>query len=647
MNEHFEKNRLTRSGLCRVPRLLFACRFTVLLLVFAAAAPLFAGCGSPEYALVSEGNRTSGGLVYSLYENGAAELTGSDAPADGILRIPDEADGHRVVSVGDGAFSGRQDFYAVIIGENVKKIGTSAFSGCSALTFADLGNSSELCAYAFSDCPNLTHCENLSAVTSLGNSAFEGDSSLTSAVFSKKLKTVGSSVFYGCSSLTVLILPGSVRSCGPDLCFDCGSLVYAGLDGLEDIPERCFTKCSSLTAVTAPKIRTVGAQAFRNCAALYDITLPRSLREVGDSAFSGCLSIGGIGYAGSESAWGRIDVAPGNDELKGASPVFSSKTAKSSEDFLTEDNGAAGTYKTAVFAAASGEPSVSGDFTYVTDSDGCAMITAYTGSSSAVRLPSEIDGRPLAAVGDFAFSENTSLVSVEFPDSVISVGDGAFAGCRSLSAVNGGKNIRNVGIMAFEDTPWLAAMTQEFATVFDSVLIKYSGSAPAVKIPSGIKHIAGGTFTTREGLYFADLGNDVLSVGNQAFAFCSDLRLVRGPSVVEIGKYAFSYCGELKSFELPSLRLSGEYAVADCHTLRYFGCSGKVTELGGSILMNCQNLRLFRVPEGIEKLHASCFDSCMPFILLSPFDKAELLSRSVEDGDMYISDMLIIPGYGG
>ncbi|MBQ7592385.1 MAG: leucine-rich repeat protein [Clostridia bacterium] len=647
MTDRFENNRLTVSGSLHGTKLLLPCRITVLLLLFAVAAPLFAGCGSPEYALVSEGNRTAEGLIYSLYENGDAEVTGSDAPADGILRIPGEADGHRVVSVGGGAFSGRQDFFAVIIGKNVKKIGASAFSGCSALTFADLENASELCAYAFSDCPNLTHCENLSDITALGDSVFEGDSSLTSAVFSKKLKTVGASVFYGCSSLTFLILPESVRSCGADLCFDCGSLVYAELRGLEDIPERCFTKCSSLTTVTAPKIRTVGAQAFRNCASLYDITLPRSLREIGDSAFSGCSSIGGIGYAGSTSAWSRITVAPGNEELKGASPVFSSKTAQRTADLSSEGSGNAGRYRSAVFSATSGEPAVSGDFTYVTDSDGCAMITAYSGTSSAAVIPSEIDGRPVTAVGDFAFSENTTLVSVEFPDSVISVGDGAFAGCTSLSAVNGGGKIRNVGIMAFEDTPWLAAMTQEFATVFDSVLIKYTGSTPAVKIPSGIKHIAGGTFTTREGLYFADLGSDVLSVGNQAFAFCPDLRLVCGPSVVEIGKYAFSYCEGLKSFELPSLCFAGEYAVADCHTLRYFGCSGSVNELGGSILMNCQNLRLFRVPDGIEKLHASCFDSCMPFIFLSPYAKDELISRSVEDGDMYISDMLIISGYGG
>ena len=39
------------------------------------------------------------------------------------------------------------------------------------------------------------------------------------------------------------------------------------------------------------KVRTIGNEAFKNCAALQRIELPDSVVEIGSDAFSGCASL--------------------------------------------------------------------------------------------------------------------------------------------------------------------------------------------------------------------------------------------------------------------------------------------------------------------------------------------------------------------
>ena len=82
-------------------------------------------------------------------------------------------------------------------------------------------------------------------------------------------------------------------------------------------------------------------------------------------------------------------------------------------------------------------------------SNGSAIITGYTGSDAHLVIPSEIDGYPVIAIGDSAFSSQTlksvivsngiekldwfafrdcpALISITLPDSVTSIGYSAFA----------------------------------------------------------------------------------------------------------------------------------------------------------------------------------------------------------------------------
>lgn len=70
-----------------------------------------------------------------------------------------------------------------------------------------------------------------------------------------------------------------------------------------------------------------------------------------------------------------------------------------------------------------------------TTNGGQITITAYIGSGGSVDIPVAIDGLPVVAIGDGAFSSCVNVTSISVPAGVISVGSLAFSSCTALKAV--------------------------------------------------------------------------------------------------------------------------------------------------------------------------------------------------------------------
>jgi len=107
-------------------------------------------------------------------------------------------------------------------------------------------------------------------ITTIGNEAFSGLTSLTSVTIPNGVTTIGYGAFSGCSSLASVIIPSSVTFIG----------------------NSAFSGCSSLASITIPSsVTSIGDSTFRGCSSLASVIIPSSVTFIGDSAFSGCSSL--------------------------------------------------------------------------------------------------------------------------------------------------------------------------------------------------------------------------------------------------------------------------------------------------------------------------------------------------------------------
>jgi hypothetical protein len=76
-------------------------------------------------------------------------------------------------------------------------------------------------------------------------------------------------------------------------------------------------------------------------------------------------------------------------------------------------------------------------------------IHNYFGLDQEVYVPAEIDGKPVVAIGDGCFRNNTNISFVQLPDSIQTIGKLAFGGTRSLVEIQMGSGIEKIGAYAF------------------------------------------------------------------------------------------------------------------------------------------------------------------------------------------------------
>ena len=172
---------------------------------------------------------------------------------------------------------GGEDFvYSAVIGK-------SAFAGCSALTDVVIGkNLKAIGSRAFSECTALKtiSLENLTVVSDIRD-AIVHQSGM------KFEKTELSYVFSGCTSLESVTLPEGILTLDSTFT-DCTALKSVTLPSTVTTLRRTFEWCSSLEGVSLPDgLMTISHAAFRGCIAMKSMTLPDSVTAICDNAFAG------------------------------------------------------------------------------------------------------------------------------------------------------------------------------------------------------------------------------------------------------------------------------------------------------------------------------------------------------------------------
>ena len=248
------------------------------------------------------------------------------------------------------------------------------------------------------------------------------------------------------------------------------------------------------------------------------------------------------------------------------------------------------------------------------------VLKKYNGWQTFVEIPDTV-----TSIGDEAFKNNTSMVSVSIPDSVKSIGDSAFYGCTSLLGVVIPDSVEKTGRCAFQKCSKLASAylpVNEKLTVINTGTFYECMSLKEIIVPDNIVKIEFDAFYNCRNLKNIDLSKNLITVGYNVFGNCKSISKIEIPKSLKNfdstwgsgtnTKYGvFGGCSNLKTVKFE------EGSTIVCPAL-FMGCDGieeielpdTITKIGNSAFKSCKNLNKVIISESVTEIDNQAFAEC-------------------------------------
>ena len=209
----------------------------------------------------------------------------------------------------DGAFAGCTSLASINLPNTLTTINVGAFAGCTSLQTIAIPASVTIIEFkAFENCTNL-HTVSIasgSVLSTINFRAFANCEKLANITLPNQLTTIQFEAFTN-TALTSVNIPATVTLLNHSAFSGCANLTsveFAQGSTLEIIHLKTFQNCVRLRSITLPDtIKEIGERAFEGCRALMKmnptdsysvINLPKSLVTLGTFVFNGCISISTI-----------------------------------------------------------------------------------------------------------------------------------------------------------------------------------------------------------------------------------------------------------------------------------------------------------------------------------------------------------------
>ena len=254
----------------------------------------------------------------------------------------------------------------------------------------------------------------------------------------------------------------------PQGCFsNSNSLVEITLpDSVEEIGSQAFSWCSSLQSVNnLGKITTIESWCFGVCGNLQSITIPASVTSIGHSAFSSCNNLTNI----------KIDAGNAN---------------------FTVNEGAI----------------------YTTDG---TTLVAYPSASRTVVIPNGV-----TTIGAGAFA-GSLIEGITLPDSLTEIGNAAFHECTSLESITIPESVTKISQEAFNCCSGLTSIViPSSVTTIEHGVFHLCSNLKSVEILGNISVIKFRTFENCESLESITIPRSVTCIESGVFNGCNNLSSV-------------------------------------------------------------------------------------------------------------------------
>lgn len=245
-----------------------------------------------------------------------------------------------ITKIGEKAFWGCYNLESVLLGESVSTICKRAFENCSSISSLIIPNNvTVIDEYAFFNCKGINSLTIGESVEVIGKFAFSGSTNsnmepnikvliwnaencnsngnmktrnIEEVIIGEQVRLIPSNFVNG-SKINEVSIPSLVEQINQDAFEDCnglkeltwnakqcgtrGNMPTSGIvhvkigDEVELLPNR-FVSSSKISEVTIPaSVKTIGDYAFSSCAGLTVITIPKSTTFIGNGAFSNCTGL--------------------------------------------------------------------------------------------------------------------------------------------------------------------------------------------------------------------------------------------------------------------------------------------------------------------------------------------------------------------
>ena len=450
-----------------------------------------------------------------------------------------------VLTIPDNAFTGLYKVETITIPTTVKKIGENIFCTDSALHTVNLNAVDYTATRAFESCENLATVNFGEGVTKISDAMFMYCYNLTDVNTNGNIEFIGDDAFYSTA------WDETIRGSQTEGVIYVDKVAYSSVnlegdvivkDGTCSIYSAAFEYQDAMTSLTLPdSVKYIGEKAFYHCYDITNITMSSNIESIDNYAFSACISLNSINLG----------------------------------DKLT-----------------------------------------YIGNhafSSCFSLDSISLGNNLTYMGEYTFNDCSSLKSITIPSGIEKINPHTFSYCNSL------KNVTfNEGLKSIEDSAFSYSSSLENIKLPSTVkkigydAFYYSG-IKNIELNEGLETIANYAFEYCENLESITCPTTLKTIDYYAFYSCNSLKNVTlNEGLEQLGDSVFEYCYALESIEIPSTVTEISYSsFYGCPNLKSVTLNEGLKAIYYNAFSNCPNLTEIFIPSTVSEIDWDTFDKDM------------------------------------